>query len=149
MGTGAGSGGTSYFHGGEIDLCCTLSDQLTFAFTVVEEIIVGDSDGSDWSPGNLGLPGIKRKERIALGLDGEKVLSPEYYGSSKGGSILELFKASGRFGQASESIGVFGWLRKAVFYQRTAGSSSTKEPQDSPRESQCVKRIFRLERRCN
>jgi hypothetical protein len=58
------------------------SDQLTFAFTVVEEIIVGDSNGSDWSPGNLGLPGVKRKERIALGLDGKKVLSPEYYGSS-------------------------------------------------------------------
>ncbi len=26
---------------------------------------------------------------------------------------------------------------------------STKEPQDSPRESQCVKRIFPLERKCN
>ena len=25
MGTGAGTGGTSYFHRGEIDLCCTLS----------------------------------------------------------------------------------------------------------------------------
>jgi hypothetical protein len=42
-----------------------------------------------------------------------------------------------------------GLMRKAVFYQRTTGSSSTKEPQDSPRESQCVKRIFPLERKCN
>jgi hypothetical protein len=32
--------------------------------------------------------------------------------------------------------------RSAVFYQRTAGSSSSKEPQEAPRESQCVQRIF-------
>jgi hypothetical protein len=43
----------------------------------------------------------------------------------------------------------FGWLRKAVFYQRTTGSSSTKEPQEAPRESQCVQRIFTPERKCN
>jgi hypothetical protein len=43
----------------------------------------------------------------------------------------------------------FGLLRKAVFYQRTAGSSSTKESQEAPRESQCVQRIFTPERRCN
>jgi len=42
----------------------------------------------------------------------------------------------------------FGLMRKAVFYQRTAGSSSTKEPQEAPRESQCVQRIFTVERRC-
>jgi hypothetical protein len=36
----------------------------------------------------------------------------------------------------------FGLMRKAVFYQRTAGSSSTKEPQEAPRESQCVQRLF-------
>jgi hypothetical protein len=43
----------------------------------------------------------------------------------------------------------FGLMRKAVFYQRTAESSSTKEPQEAPRESQCVQRIFTPERRCN
>jgi zeaxanthin glucosyltransferase len=42
----------------------------------------------------------------------------------------------------------FGLMRKAVFYQRTAGSSSTKEPQEAPRESQCVQRIFTPERKC-
>jgi hypothetical protein len=35
----------------------------------------------------------------------------------------------------------FGLMRKAGFYQRTAGSSSSKEPQEAPRESQCVQRI--------
>jgi acyl-CoA reductase-like NAD-dependent aldehyde dehydrogenase len=35
-----------------------------------------------------------------------------------------------------------GWLRKAVFYQRTAGSSSAKESQEAPRESQSVQRLF-------
>jgi hypothetical protein len=40
-------------------------------------------------------------------------------------------------------------LRKAVFYQRTAGSSSAKEPQEAPRESQRVRRIFPLDRRGN
>jgi hypothetical protein len=32
----------------------------------------------------------------------------------------------------------FGLSRKAVFYQRTTGSSSAKESQEAPRESQCV-----------
>src|SRR4029077_6672989 len=35
----------------------------------------------------------------------------------------------------------FGWLRKAVFYQRTAGSSSAKESQEAPRESMCSTNI--------
>src|SRR5258708_36607500 len=61
-----------------------------------------------------------------------------------------------RFSRGTEFVGLgdddapfFGLMRKAVFYQRTAGSSSTKEPQEAPRESQCVQRIFPLERRCN
>ena len=32
----------------------------------------------------------------------------------------------------------FGLWRKAVFYQRTTGSSSAKESQEAPRGSQCV-----------
>jgi hypothetical protein len=35
----------------------------------------------------------------------------------------------------------FGWLRKAVFYQRTGGSSSAKESQEAPRESMCSTNI--------
>jgi hypothetical protein len=39
---------------------------------------------------------------------------------------------------ADDDASFFGLMRKAVFYQRTTGSSSAKEPQDSARESQCV-----------
>jgi hypothetical protein len=100
------------------------SDQLTFAFTVVEEIIVGDSDGSDWSPGNLGLPRIKRKERIALGLDGEKVLSPEYYGSSK-----EEEASSSCSRRVADSV---RRLRASASLVGCEKQFSTKEPQEAP-----------------
>jgi hypothetical protein len=48
-----------------------------------------------------------------------------------------------------DDASLLGLMRKAVFYQRTAGSSSTKEPQKAPRESQCVQRLFTPERKCN
>jgi hypothetical protein len=53
------------------------------------------------------LPRRKRKERPLRGSTGEKVFSLEILWLFEcGESILELFKASSRFGQASESIGV-------------------------------------------
>jgi hypothetical protein len=47
-----------------------------------------------------------RKERRLAGSTGESLFSQMSWLFQRGGSILELFMASGRFGQASERIGV-------------------------------------------
>ena len=60
----------------------------------------------------------------------------------KSGCVCPINPAiTGRKPSPSTMPPFFGWLRKAVFYQRTVGSSSAKESQEAPRESMCSTNI--------
>ena len=71
-------------------------------------------------------------------------------GVRKSGCVCPINPAlPGRKPSPTTMPSFFGLWRKAVFYQRTAANSSTKEPQEAPRGAQCVQRIFTPERKCN